>query len=136
MTREVKQLLNEMVGPPITLMERLSKGAIGSHRMIVDEYSEVFAQIFDKNPGIIYTNIELRPKGILLHFNIRYTRYSWIIPYHKLVLFNSDTVSFHYDDEHIRIRNDHNLSMNHKILKKIIDRKANYLAELGGPNPQ
>lgn len=134
MTRDVKQLLNEMVGPPITLVERLAKGAIGSHRMIVDEYSEVFSQAFDQNPGIIYTNLELRPKGVLFHFNIKYTRYSWIIPFHKLVLFNSDAMTVHSDDDRIQIRNDHNLAMNHKILKKIMQRKAEYLTGFGGPN--
>lgn len=124
-----------MVGPPITLTERLRKGAIGSHRMIVDEYSEVFKTIFDRSPRLIYTNLELRPNGVLFHFNIKYARYTWIIPYRNLTFFNSDIISFHSGEDHIRIRRDQNLEMNHKILKKILKRKADFLSTQGGPNP-
>lgn len=135
MTKEVKLLIKDMVGPPITLMERLSKGAVGSHRMIVDEYSEVFKAVFDKAPGLIYTNIELRPEGLLFHFNIKYARYTWIIPFRNLTFFNSDSISFHFGEDHIRIRRDQNLQMNHKILQKVLERKAEFLNSQGGPNP-
>ena len=134
LTREVKELLNEMVGPPITLMERLSKGAIGSQRMIVDEYSEVFKPIFDKAPGLIYTNLELRPKGVLFHFNIKYTRYSWIIPFHKLVFISGDSITIHSGEDKLYIRRD-NSATNQKFLRKLLDKKAEYLKETGGPNP-
>lgn len=133
LTREVKELLNEMVGPPITLLERLSKGAIGSQRMIVDEYSEVFKPIFDKAPGLIYTNLELRPKGVLFHFNIKYTRYSWIIPFHKLVFISGDSITIHSGEDKLYIRRD-NSSTNQKFLRKLLDKKAAYLNETSGPN--
>ena len=133
LTREVKELLNEMVGPPITLMERLSKGAIGSQRMIVDEYSEVFKPIFDKAPGLIYTNLELRPKGVLFHFNIKYTRYSWIIPFHKLVFISGDSITIHSGEDKLFICKE-NSSANQKFLRKLLDKKAAYLNETSGPN--
>ncbi|MFZ9029588.1 MAG: hypothetical protein ACO2Z9_11270 [Crocinitomicaceae bacterium] len=133
LTREVKELLNEMVGPPITLMERLSKGSIGSQRMIVDEYSEVFKHIFDKAPGLIYTNIELRPKGVLFHFNIKYTRYSWIIPFHKLVFISGESITIHSGEDKLFIRKE-NSSANQKFLRKLLDKKAAYLNETSGPN--
>ena len=126
--------MEEMVGPPITLMERLRKGSIGSHRMIIEENSPLFDAIFEKAPGIIYTNLELRPKGVLFHFNIKYTRYSWIIPFHQLVIFSSDHLSIHSGEDHIRIRKDQNLKMNRKIISKLLERKAEYLEQFRGPN--
>lgn len=133
LTREVKELLNEMVGPPVTLMERLSKGAIGSQRMIVDEYSEVFKPVFDRAPGLIYTNLELRPKGVLFHFNIKYTRYSWIIPFHKLVFISGDSITIHSGEDKLYIRKE-NSTTNQKFLRKLLDKKAAYLNETSGPN--
>ncbi len=133
LTRDVKVLLNEMVGPPITIMERLTKGAVGSQRMIVDKYSELFVPIFNKAPGLIYTNIEFRPKGVLFHFNIKYTRYTWIIPFHKLVFISGDSISIHSGEDKLSIRKE-NSSTNQKILRKLLDKKAAYLNDISGPN--
>ena len=133
MTREVKELLNDMIGPPITLLERLSKGSIGSQRMIVDDFSEVFKPVFEKTPGIIYTNIELRPRGVLFHFNIKYTRYTWIIPFHKLVFISGDNITIHSGEDKLYIRKENNAA-HQKFLRKLLDRKADYLKEADGPN--
>lgn len=133
MTREVKELLNDMIGPPIALLERLSKGSIGSQRMIVDDFSEVFKPVFEKAPGLIYTNIELRPKGVLFHFNIKYTRYTWIIPFHKLVFISGDSITIHSGEDKLYIRKENNAA-HQKFLRKLLDRKADYLKEASGPN--
>ena len=119
------QEINELVGKPFSIVERLKRGRIGSHRMIIESHSEHFDFIAIKNHDTIYCNIELRPNGIIIHLNKRNTRYSWVIPFYKLVLFRSKTFSIHADGTFLKIRNDRYLGMNQKFIRLILEAKVN-----------
>jgi len=117
--------INTLVGKPFSLLERLRWGRVGSHRMIIESHSDHFNFIVRKNHDINYCNIELRPRGIIIHFNKRNMRYSWIIPFYKLVLFRSKTFSIHANGIFLKIRNDRYLEMNHKFIRMILEAKVN-----------
>ncbi|MGB1508464.1 MAG: hypothetical protein ACPG9L_07185, partial [Crocinitomicaceae bacterium] len=56
--------------------------------------------------------------------NKRATRLSWIIPYYRLSIFHSDTLSIHCNGEFLKIRKDTQLLKARPFIHKIIDEKA------------
>tara|TARA_B100000809_G_scaffold139109_1_gene136739 strand:- start:4167 stop:4601 length:435 start_codon:yes stop_codon:yes gene_type:complete len=121
--KDIVRKINVLVGEPFSLLKRIKMKGVGSHRMIIDDFSEVFNGYFTQNMSLRYCNFELRPNGIIVHFSYRYDRYSWVIPYCRLSMFRSDSFSVHADGEFLRIRKDINLKRNSKIIKRILSLK-------------
>ncbi len=115
------------LGKSFTLLERFKLKGIGSGRMMISELSPKLKPNTIQFSEIDYGNIELRPKGILVHFTNRLDRYSWIIPYHKLVVFNSTFFSIHSEGSFIRFLKNKNYLENKKFISKMINSKNNYL---------
>lgn len=61
-------------------------GGIGSRRMTIHDISESYKQYLNAAHYITTANIELRPKGIIIHFRHKLQAYSWIMPYPSLSL--------------------------------------------------
>jgi hypothetical protein len=120
--KEVREI-NNLVGKPFSFLERLKMKGIGSSRMILDEFSAGFKPFIRGNMGLLYCNVELRPNGIMVHFNQQYNRYSWVIPYYRLSMFRSDSLSIHAEGEFLRIRKDKHLKNNSDMIKRILDLK-------------
>ena len=94
---EVTREINSILGKPYTFLKAIQMKGTGSHRMMIEEVSPHFRNVLHTHSDINYANIELRPKGIIFHINNGLQNYSWIIPYHKLVIFQSNTLSIHAD---------------------------------------
>ena len=81
---------NEKLGKPFSLRMRLAMRGIGSHRMKIEKSSlEIFEKL-SKFQQIKYGSVELRPKGVLVHFKDNLTHWVWVIPYYKLVLYQTE----------------------------------------------
>ena len=119
--------LKEHLGKPYSLLKKIKLNGVGSHRMMIAELSPKLKPSKIQFSEIDYGNIELRPKGILVHFTKRLDRYSWIIPYHKLVIYNSDFFSIHADGSFIRFRKNRQYLENKKFIAKMQDLKHAYL---------
>jgi hypothetical protein len=123
MEKDLVKKINNLVGKPYSFFKRLKMKGVGSSRMIVDDFSEGFKDYFSQNMSLRYCNFELRPNGIMVHFNQNHSRYSWVIPYHRLSMFRSASFSIHSEGEFLRIRKDNNLKINSKIIKRILSLK-------------
>ena len=117
---EQKLLINKYVGKPFSVFNLLKIGAIGSRRMIVDEYSDGFSRFLERSADLNYCNIELRPSGIILHIAKDRSRFSWIIPYYRLVIFDSKTFSIHSEGHFLKIRRDNHYMDNKKFMDKML----------------
>jgi len=116
-----------MVGPAYSFFEKIKMGGIGSSRFIIEELSP---KLQPKNLQTIetsYANIELRPHGVIVHFANRQDRYSWIIPYYRLVTFNNHSFSLHSNGNFLKFKKNKNYQNNKKFINKMIDLKINYL---------
>ena len=82
--KEITAKINQMVGKPFSIWQRLKMGGIGSMRMIVDDSSTNFEPYLKKAPQLTYINIELRPNGILVHLNNVLKVFTWAIPFEVL----------------------------------------------------
>ncbi len=115
---------NQILGNPYSFLEKLKLRGIGSRRLIIDELSLSLTpknlQKIDTN----YANIELRPKGIIIHFSNRLDRYSWLVPYYRLVMFSTQTFSIHSNGKFIKFKKDKYYTENKAFIKKMTDLKT------------
>ncbi|MFT6369518.1 MAG: hypothetical protein ACJAWH_000595 [Maribacter sp.] len=118
---------SDMVGAPFSFFERLKMRGIGSSRLIIEELSPKLQPKNMESFAINYANIELRPKGIIIHFTNKLDRYSWIIPHYRLVVYSTRTLSVHSNGNFIQFRKNKNYKNNKEFIHKMTDLKNKFL---------
>lgn len=116
-----------IVGKAFPFFEKIKMRGIGSSRLIIEELSPKLQPKHMLSLATNYANIELRPKGIIIHFANRLDRYSWIIPYYRLVVYSAQTFSIHSNGNFIQFRKNKNYLDNKKFIHKMIDFKNSFL---------
>jgi len=118
--------INEFVGKPFSLFERLKQKGIGSGKLIIIKASKEIENLLVLDQNINQCNIERRTKGIIIYFRVLLETYALIIPYYKLVVFkvDSDIYTFHIDHRMIKIKV--NNKKNHEFIRNILNEKANF----------
>jgi hypothetical protein len=114
---------NRMLGGPYSFLTKLKMRGVGSHRLTIDELSSALSPRNMRKIDINYANIELRPKGIVIHFSNRLDRYSWIVPYYRLAIFSTLTFSIHSNGKFIQFKKDKNYQENKGFIKKMMNLK-------------
>lgn len=116
----------DIVGKTFSFFEKIKIGSIDSSSLLIEELS---AKLQPKNMQLLavnYANIELRPKGIIIHFTIKLDRYSWIIPYYRLVTYSTQTFSIYSNGHFIKFNKNKNYRDNKAFIDKIIDSKNKF----------
>ena len=118
--------INEFVGKPFSLLERLKQKGIGLGKLIIIKASKEIENLLVLDQNINQCNIERRPNGIIIYFRVLLEPYALIIPYYKLVVFkvDSDIYTFHIDHRMIKIKV--NNKKNHEFIRNILNEKANF----------
>ena len=119
--RKRDKLINQRMGKPYSFWERIKKGGIGCSRMVIDQMSEGFNQIKNLGSGIRFCNVELRPNGILVHFNCNHKSYCWPIAYHHINIYSSQYLSIHAQGQFIKFRRVDAFGGNASCFKKLQD---------------
>ena len=88
---------NDLVGKKFNLIKSIRLGGVGSKRLIVEDLSVNFKKIIKQKNDLIYSNIELRNKGIIVYIVEGQKRFTWVIPFYKLVVYKSPSFSIHSD---------------------------------------
>ncbi|PQJ23286.1 hypothetical protein [Tenacibaculum sp. SG-28] len=122
--REEVNEMNGLVGKPFPLLTKIKLGGVGSRRMIIHNVSENFKSLLNVVSDINYVNIELRPNGIIVRLTQQLNRFSWVIPYYKLSIFNADYFSIHSDGSYIQLVKSKNSSVSKKFLQNLMFLKA------------
>ena len=123
---EAKEI-NTILGDSFSFFQILKLRGIGSSRFVIDSVSEKLSQTMNKVSDVNYCSIELRPKGILVNITQQINLFSWVIPYYKLVIFNSNTFSIHANGSYIKMVKDKNYSNNKNFISKMLKLKQNSL---------
>ena len=123
---ELDNECENIVGKKYNLIDSILLNGIGSKRLIVKKYSKNFIEIIKKKTDLIYSNIELRKKGIIVYIATGQKRYSWVIPYYKLVLFKTPNYTIHCDEDFITFSNEINYKENIIFFRKLIDHKIKF----------
>ena len=114
---------NNLVGKKYNLIKSIRLGGIGSKRLIVDDLGVNFKKLIQQKTDLIYSNVELRDKGIIVYIEDGQKRFTWVIPFYRLVIYKSPTFSIHSDGNFIRYSNKLNHKENLLFFKKILDHK-------------
>ena len=117
---------DNLVGKKYNLIKSIRLRGIGSKRLIVEELGINFKKLIQQKNDIIYSNIELRKKGIIVYVVNGQKRFTWVIPYYKLVIYKTPSFSIHSNGNFIRYSNKLNHKQNLVFLKKVLDHKFNF----------
>ena len=129
LSQKEKIAIDQLVGRSYSIWDSLKLKGIGSSKLNIEEYSYRFEAFLEQNNALNYCNIELRPKGIIIHINKRASRLSWIIPYYALSIFSSKHLGIHSNGNFLKIKHDALYSKSFSFIQKIISNKVSYLEE-------
>lgn len=124
--KENKELLNALVGKAYSFLESLKLKGVGSKRMVIDNVSPNLKHLLNTVSDINYTNIELRPKGILIHITKGLQNFTWAIPYYQLVIYKADGSSIHAQGRFIHFKNNKMLKENKLFFDKLLNEKIKF----------
>jgi hypothetical protein len=101
--------------------------------MVVSEVSNYLAHCLNADHYPTYSSIELRPRGILVHFNKNTITHAWVIPYYALAVFQTDGISIHSKGHFVKFRDTDKADQ--KFFRKLIDEKINWETNHADPFP-
>ena len=132
-SRDDKALIEDLVGKPYTLVQKLRLGGIGSKRMVIDEVSPNLGSVLNTVSDINYASIELRPKGILIRITKGLKNFTWIIPFYQLVIYKVNGSSIHAQGKFIHFKANKTFKENKKFFNKLLDHKVRYDLQYSAP---
>lgn len=85
----IKRDINSLVGESYTLVQRIKLKGTGSRRLIIKECTSEIHKLLALDNNTSTCSIELRPKGIIVHFRSILETYGLIIPYYQLSVYKT-----------------------------------------------
>ena len=120
---KIKRAIEEEVGKPFSLRERWSMGGIGSGKLFITETSIDIHNLLVLDQNINQCNVELRPKGIIVHFRSLLETYGLVIPYYKLKIYKGKAEEYSIYKDHSKIKVAAKNKSTHAFFRKISDQK-------------
>lgn len=118
---------NELLGKSYSFYERIQMRGVGSGRFVIAEISEKLNSNKEKFSELNYANMELRPRGIIVHYTQKQERFSWCIPFHKLVIYNTNLLSIHAEGNYLKFFKNNHYKSHKKFLEKMNKYRIEYL---------
>ncbi|MCM4164323.1 MULTISPECIES: hypothetical protein [unclassified Arenibacter] len=106
--KEITKKLDEAVGRPFTLRERMALDGIGSPKLYIVDSSIEIQNLLILDNNINTCTIELRPKGIIIRFRALLETFGLVVPYYKFTLYKTDfgLYTIYRDQYFIKIKSD------------------------------
>ena len=116
--------IDAMVGEEYPIVDRIMMLGTGSEKMLITACSEFFKPALSKHQESNYGSIEIRTKGIIIHLNNGQWYHVWCIPFYRLAIYQTDSLSIHAEGKMIRFQLKKN--QNKSFLQKLLTEKAKY----------
>ncbi|WP_052595962.1 hypothetical protein [Aureispira sp. CCB-QB1] len=111
--RKTVEAMNALMGKSFPFLYRIRQGGIGSKRMIIEASSSVFLPYINPSHYLTYSNIEIRPNGILVHIHKSLDNFAWAILFKDLhLVFVEDDVRIEGEGEYILFRTGYKINKN------------------------
>jgi hypothetical protein len=124
-TKKTEKEIHNLVGKPIGLIDRIKLRGIGSQRFLVQEANTEIMELVNNQNTPPYTNIELRPRGIIIWFRVKLDNWVLVLPYRKLSVFKTaEQLIIHQDQWKLKLSAAHDASLNLKFCQKLMRLKA------------
>ena len=128
--RNIDLAVKELVGKQFGLLHKIKNGSIGSEPFIIMACSSDFDIDFNSIDYNRKCNIELRPKGIILHFRKNSSSFIWPIPFHHLTVYKSGhMVSIYENTTYLKIKPLVLRRRNSPFIQRLMDAKSKYTAQ-------
>lgn len=102
---KIKSNIDALVGNSFSFFKRITSKGIGSRRMIIEDHSKIFLPYLLQKHYLTYSNIELRPKGIMIYIHKKLENYVWVIPYEKIrICKTGDHLLIYQNDDFLMFR--------------------------------
>lgn len=129
--KKTDKQIADIVGDPYTLMERIKMRGIGTSKMQIVEADEKISELLNISVDTKYCYFELRKKGLIIGFQSRLKTFVWAIPFRSLsIYYNGGLLSVYSNSEFMKVKKPFYGSVDKKYLKKVLDCKAKYFAEI------
>ena len=130
-SKKNRTILFEIVGRPVSLIERIRLKGIGLGKLIIIDASKEIVELLRLDNNINYCNIEIRTNGIIIRFRSLLETFGLIIPYYKLVIYKgeSNIYSFYKDNYYIKFMADNKKTS--LFVKKIVRLKIKFQNKVG-----
>lgn len=130
-SKETKEAIEELVGKPFGIIQRIKLRGVGSQRLLVAQADDEIDAIIKAQNTPPFTNIELRPKGIILWFRVKLDNWALVLPYYQISIFrNSTDITLHANKWKLKLIAANNLSMDLKFFQKLLQLKGDALNTL------
>lgn len=116
--------INNYVGKPYTIFQRIRIGGIGSSKLIINKADSKISNLLNLDNNINKCNIEIRPKGIIIRFRSLLETYGLIVPFYKLKLFKGKANEYSIYNDNYFIKIEVNKKNEHDFFKKITKMKV------------
>ena len=121
----IEREIDGLVGKPFSTLERIKMNGIGSGRLVIKDASDEIMDLINKSVDTAYTNIELRPKGVIVGIKSIHETYLWVIPYYLLTMYKNDGHISVYDSKlKMNLTYDKDAKSIMKFLSKVMGQKA------------
>ena len=119
-----KKEIDDIVGKPFSLQNRLKMRGIGSGKLVISSASIEIHNLLILDNNINTCSIEMRPMGVIVHFRSLLETYGLVIPYFKLKLYKgkSKIYSIYKDQYYIKVKAEK--SSIHEFFRKISNHKV------------
>ncbi len=101
---EIKKIIDETLGKSYSFVDRLKMKGIGSTRMEILDCSSDIKELLPSGFSGNFASIELRPKGVIVHFKKFTEHFSWIIPFYSLSIIQSNSINIHSKGSFIKLQ--------------------------------
>ena len=116
----ITQEIDAKVGKRYGFFASLFSGGSGSQRLLVVHCSEPIQELFDLDRYPNHCNIELRPKGIIIHFRSRLDMFAWVIEASSLkITLKKSNWEVKDDDNLMELHGANNKSLNPHFFERM-----------------
>ena len=121
---KIERQISVLVGESFSLLKRFEMRGIGSPKLEILQASTDLHNILSVNQDRLRCSIELRPKGVIIHFKSRLDTYALPIPYHKLSIYKGESNSYSLFMDQYKLKINASDSMVKAFIQKVLNAKV------------
>ena len=121
---KIERQISALVGESFSLLKRFEMRGIGSPKLEILQASTDLHNILSVNQDRLRCSIELRPKGVIIHFKSRLDTYALPIPYHKLSIYKGESNSYSLFMDQYKLKINASDSMVKAFIQKVLNAKV------------
>lgn len=116
----IKREIDLAVGKPYSFWQSLKMGGTGSQKFIITNASDEIEDLLNRENATNYSNIELRPKGVIVGFKSHTNIYGLIMPFSKLkATINQSQLVLQTEDFFVKLKTFNNAAIDRSFFAKL-----------------